>query len=418
MRAAASPKLGLLLVDDDLVFARSLARELDPLGWAVRVSSSGAEALTLVREEPSEAVVIDLHLPGMDGLSLIERLRARQVSSAPLLLSAGVTVDTAVRAIRAGAQDVLEKPISAGDLDDKLRAALQLICRPALQQPVTRQDPCAAIMGDAAGIRAIREQIRTVARYRDLPVLINGETGTGKELVAQAIHALSETGGPFAPVNCAAIPEQLVESELFGHEAGSFTGARGAQVGLFEAQASGTLFLDEIGELPSALQPKLLRALESRSFRRVGGSRDIPFRARVISATHRNLLGNDAVLRSDLYYRLAGFTIATPALRDHVADIDTLARHFLSDFAGRYATHVELSPRGLEALHAYDWPGNVRELRAVVQQAAVLSTGGRVGVAELVAALRDRQQPRSPQESFDERSSGVIPSTRRQEPLR
>ncbi len=169
-----------------------------------------------------------------------------------------------------------------------------------------------------------------------------------------------------------------------GTKPDSFTGARGAQVGLFESAGAGTLFLDEIGELPSSLQPKLLRALESRSFRRVGGGRDIPFRARVISATHRSLLGNDAVLRSDLYYRLAGFTIATPALRDHVSDIDTLARHFLSDFAGRYATHVELSPRGLEALHAYDWPGNVRELRAVVQQAAVLSSGGRVGVAELV----------------------------------
>jgi DNA-binding NtrC family response regulator len=418
MRSAASPKLGLLLVDDDLVFAHELARELGPLGWSVRISGSGAEALAAVGEEPSEAVVVDLHLPGMDGLALIERLRARQVSSALLLLSAGVTVDAAVRAIRAGAQDVLEKPISAAALDDKLRAALKLICKPPAQQPVTRQDPCAAIMGDAAAIRAIREQIRTVARYRDLPVLINGETGTGKELVAQAIHALSETGGPFVPVNCAAIPEQLVESELFGHEAGSFTGARGAQVGLFESAGAGTLFLDEIGELPSSLQPKLLRALESRSFRRVGGGRDIPFRARVISATHRSLLGNDAVLRSDLYYRLAGFTIATPALRDHVSDIDTLARHFLSDFAGRYATHVELSPRGLEALHAYDWPGNVRELRAVVQQAAVLSSGGRVGVAELVTALRDRQQPRSSQEPFDERNSGVIASTRRQEPLR
>ncbi len=199
MRSAASPKLGLLLVDDDLVFAHELARELGPLGWSVRISGSGAEALAAVGEEPSEAVVVDLHLPGMDGLALIERLRARQVSSALLLLSAGVTVDAAVRAIRAGAQDVLEKPISAAALDDKLRAALKLICKPPAQQPVTRQDPCAAIMGDAAAIRAIREQIRTVARYRDLPVLINGETGTGKELVAQADSRAERNRRPVRP---------------------------------------------------------------------------------------------------------------------------------------------------------------------------------------------------------------------------
>ncbi len=184
-------------------------------------------------------------------------------------------MDAAVRAIRAGAQDVLEKPISAADLDDKLRAALKLICKPAAQQPVTRQDPCAAIMGDAAGIRAIREQIRTVARYRDLPVLINGETGTGKGLVAQAIHALGETGGPFVPVNCAAIPGQLVESELFGHEAGSFTGARRAHVGLFESAGDGHAVPRRDRRAPSALRLKLLRR-SSRSFRRVGGSRDIP----------------------------------------------------------------------------------------------------------------------------------------------
>ncbi|MFT3923881.1 MAG: sigma-54 dependent transcriptional regulator [Myxococcales bacterium] len=383
----------VLLVDDDLLHARSLARELSMRGWTVRVAGSGDEALQAIQAEPSEAIVVDLQMPGMDGLSLIERLSARNVPSALVLMSAHLDVASAVKAVRAGAQDVLEKPISAATLDQRLRAVVEGKRPAAIELPRASGSALSnLIKGEAPAIRAVREQVRTVARYRDLPVLILGETGTGKELVAQAVHSTSETDGPFVPVNCAAIPESLFESELFGHEAGSFTGARGSRPGLFESAGSGTLFLDEIGELPSSLQPKLLRALETRSFRRVGSSRDIPFRARVISATHRNLIGTASSLRSDLYYRLAGFTITTPPLRDRSEDIDMLARHFLGDFAERYGVEVDFSPRAIEALHAYAWPGNVRELRAVVQQAAVLSAGGRVGVAELMAALKDRQE--------------------------
>jgi two-component system response regulator AtoC len=383
---------GILLVDDDLLHARALARELTVSGWHVRVAGSGEEALLALRAEESVAVVVDLHMPEMDGVSLIERLALG--SSLLLLMSGQLDTSATVRAVRAGAQDVLEKPISAARLDAQLRSLLSARARVVGETHGASASASAtsAILGDAPGIRAVREQIRTVARYRDLPVLITGETGTGKELVAQAVHASSETDGPFVPVNCAAIPEHLFESELFGHDAGAFTGARGARAGLFEVAATGTLFLDEIGELPSALQPKLLRALETRSFRRVGGNRDLPFRARVISATHRGLTSSDTTLRSDLYYRLAGFTIATPPLRERASDLDALARHFLRDFSTRYGVSIEFSPRALEALHAYDWPGNVRELRAVVQQAAVVAPAERVGVSELVAALRDRQQ--------------------------
>jgi two-component system response regulator HydG len=389
----------ILLVDDDLLPARALARELSLHGWEVRVAVSGAEALELSHTQPSAAVVVDLHMPGMDGIALIERLHGVQPAPLFFLMSADVDIAATVRAVRAGAQDVLPKPINALTLDARLRSLLRASVAVAPARSAVRCPVATTILGDAPAIRAVREQIRTVARYRDLPVLITGETGTGKELVAQAVHASSETDGPFVPVNCAAIPESLFESELFGHDAGAFTGARGARAGLFEVAASGTLFLDEIGELPSSLQPKLLRALETRLFRRVGSSRDVPFRARVISATHRTLTGADSTLRCDLYYRLAGFTIATPSLRDRSVDLDLLAQHFLADFAQRYSVHVEFSPRALEALHAHDWPGNVRELRAVVQQAAVLAAGERVGVAELMAALRDRQQrPHSSQE--------------------
>jgi DNA-binding NtrC family response regulator len=389
----------ILLVDDDLLAARALGRELGLRGWVVRIAGSGFEALEVARAQDNAAMLIDLHMPDMDGVSLIEQLKVRRVSSTFFLLSGQLDIAATVRAVRAGASDVLEKPISAAALDLRLRALVQPNSKVRGDDSPPRLAATSAIMGDAPNMRAVREQIRTVARYRDLPVLIMGETGTGKELVAQAVHSSSETDGPFVPVNCAAIPEQLFESELFGHDAGSFTGARGARAGLFEMAATGTLFLDEIGELPSALQPKLLRALETRTFRRVGGNRDIPFRARVISATHRPLTGIHSSLRNDLYYRLAGFTIMTPSLRDRVSDLDTLAQHFLRDFGTRYGVSLEFSPRALEALHAYDWPGNVRELRAVVQQAAVLCTGERVGVAELMAALRDRQPKTSPDHS-------------------
>jgi DNA-binding NtrC family response regulator len=408
---------GILLVDDDLLHARALARELALSGWDVRIAGSGEEALLAVRAQASAAVVVDLHMPEMDGVSLIERLRGSLVSSLFFLVSGRLDTAATVRAVRAGAEDVLEKPVDAAALTVRLRAFLQ--GRPPAPSDVpARNSANAAILGDAPAIRAVREQIRTVARYRDLPVLITGETGTGKELVAQAVHASSETDGPFVPVNCAAIPEHLFESELFGHDAGAFTGARGARAGLFEVAAAGTLFLDEIGELPSGLQPKLLRALETRTFRRVGGNRDVPFRARVISATHRGLNDADTTFRSDLYYRLAGFTIATPSLRERSSDLDGLAQHFLADFSARYGVSIEFSPRALEALHAYDWPGNVRELRAVVQQAAVLAPADRVGVAELVAALRDRQQKHGvrPVESDPGNSGTHAPI--RSEPLR
>ncbi|HEX6244526.1 MAG TPA: sigma-54 dependent transcriptional regulator [Polyangiales bacterium] len=387
----------ILLVDDDPLPARALARELNLRGWDVRVAGSGAEALDLAGAQRSDVVLCDLHMAGMDGVTLIEQLVKGEQAPIAFLVSGDLDIASTVRAVRAGACDVLPKPVSAANLDARLRALLPSR-EAAPVAPPTRCPITSTILGDAPAIRAVREQIRTVARYRDLPVLITGETGTGKELVAQAVHASSETDGPFVPVNCAAIPESLFESELFGHDAGAFTGARGARSGLFEVAASGTLFLDEIGELPSSLQPKLLRALETRSFRRVGSTRDLPFRARVISATHRNLTSPDSTLRSDLYYRLAGFTVATPSLRDRTQDLEVLARYFLADFAQRYGVRVEFSPRALEALHAYDWPGNVRELRAVVQQAAVLCTGECVGVAELMAALRDRQQrPQSTQ---------------------
>jgi DNA-binding NtrC family response regulator len=410
----------MLVVDDDVDLLRAFARDFSELGWNVRTASRGQHALELAEERRSDAIVADFRMPGMAGLTLVEQLRASDGDSCIVVVSGGLDVDTTVSAMRAGADDVLEKPIAAALVDERLRKAIgKRRPREQAARARVREDAAALVLGETPGIRAVREQIRTVAHYKDLSVLVTGETGTGKELVAQAIHALSETAGPFVPVNCSAIPEGLFENELFGHEAGAFTGARSSHAGLFETAGTGTLLLDEIGEMPSALQPKLLRAIESRSFRRVGGSRDIPFRARIVSATNRRLSGKDSVLRSDLYYRLAGFTITTPALRNRVHDIDMLARHFLSRFCERYAVEAEFSPRALEALHAYDWPGNVRELRAVVEQAAVLAREGRVGVAEVIAGLRDRQESESPPAGPGvARASGTLQRAFPGEPLR
>ncbi|HEY4016883.1 MAG TPA: sigma-54 dependent transcriptional regulator [Polyangiaceae bacterium] len=398
----------ILMVDDDAAVLRSYAEELGDRGWIVRSCARGDEASTRLETESYDVVAHELTLPDRDGWTFLQHVCAHHPDTAVVVTSATIDVDAAVRAMRMGARDVWRKPVATAELPRRLHEIMR--ARPAKSvQPSGQRSsaPVPNILGQSQAIRAIRDQIRTVARYRDLSVLITGETGTGKELVAQSIHAASATNAPFVPVNCAALPEPLFESELFGHEAGAFTGARGARAGLFEAAANGTLFLDEIGELPASLQPKLLRALESRAFRRIGSSRDLPFRARVISATHRSLLGADPALRSDLYYRLAGFTIAIPALRDDISDIEILAQHFLSEFSLRYGLELTLSPHALAALHAHDWPGNVRELRAVVEQAAVLAPGDRIGVAELMMAFRDRQ-PCARREGVEAAASGVM----------
>ena len=385
-----SAELRLLIVDGDPTSLVELARGLSQLGWDVVCEAQLPRVRLLLREQPCVAILAELQWAALDGLALMQELRELVPSACLLATSERLDVGATVNAMRAGADDVLEKPLAVHLVDERLRQALERRRGP-LAAPA-RDDAASIVLGETAGVRTVREQIRTVARFRDLPVMITGETGTGKELIAQAIHSLSENHGPFVPVNCSAIPETLFESELFGHEAGAFTGARAARAGLFETAGSGTLLLDELGEMPSLLQPKLLRAIEARTFRRIGGNRDLPFRARIVSATHRKIGGKDSLVRSDLYYRLAGFTITTPALRHRAEDIDLLARHFLQCFSEHYGTRLEISPRALEALHTYHWPGNVRELRAVVEQAAVLSRDGRVGVAEIAAGLNDRKE--------------------------
>jgi DNA-binding NtrC family response regulator len=256
------------------------------------------------------------------------------------------------------------------------------------------RDAADEILGSAPAIRLVRRQIRRIARYPDVAVMILGETGTGKELVARAIHDLTAAGDPYVALNCAAISESLFESELFGHERGAYTGAHAAHAGLLEQAGQGTVFLDEVGEMPAHLQPKLLRALETRTFRRVGGNRDIPLRARIVSATNRSLSRQKHdVLRSDLMFRLAGFTVLLQPLRDRLSDLPVLAQKFLRDFLSRHARSrpMGFTSAALTELHQHSWAGNVRELRGVVEQAAILASGALIEACDVGACLNEWQ---------------------------
>lgn len=245
-----------------------------------------------------------------------------------------------------------------------------------------------AILGETAAIRRVRDLVLAVAPYRDVPVLVTGETGTGKELVARAIHDGDSADRPFVAINAAALPDALFESELFGHEAGSYTGARGTREGLLESAGEGTVFFDEIGEMSAPLQSKLLRVLETRTFRRVGSNRDLPFRARVVSATNRPLAGPGSTLRPDLLFRLAGFTLPLPALRDRATDISLLATAFLDRFCARYGDRQRrLSSEAIDALLQHPWPGNIRELKTTIEAVAILSRGDVITEHEMRSAL-------------------------------
>ena len=375
----------LLLAENDASLARALSRRLEHGGWSVHVVDDGQSALEAIQNRPPDVLLLDLRLPGLDGLDVLKVLQDRPETPAVVLMSGHLDSRTTEAAIRFGAIEVLSKPVEPAHL-----------CEVLSEFAAHRRSPLPAndveeLVGASSEMRSLRERVRAVAPFDDLPVLIVGETGTGKELVARALHRLASREGPLVAVNCAAMPDALFESELFGHTSGSFTGATGKRPGLLEAAGSGTLFLDEVGELPASMQAKLLRVLETRRFRPVGSNHESQLRARVVSATNRDLRGEEGeALRADLFYRLAGYTLRTPPLRDRMDDVDALTRHFLATFSKRYdCGEVSISPEALCALQTHRWPGNVRELRAVLQSAMVHASG-RIGVRHVIRALGRR----------------------------
>ncbi len=376
---AASPLL--LIVDDDQVARELLAEMLGREGYHVRVAGGGEEALRLAGAEPFDMALVDLRMPDVDGLAVLKQLAMIQPDLPVVILTAFATIETAIAAVSAGAFDYLSKPFRMEEIKIVVRRTLDArrLARENLQyrQELGARYGFEGLIGQSHQMVEIYKLIARVAAL-DTTVLIQGETGTGKELVARAIHGASgRAARPFIVVDCAALPETLFESELFGHERGAFTGAFAARRGLLETSTGGTCFLDEIGELTAPLQAKLLRTLQERSIRRVGGNDEIPFDVRVVVATNRDLrrLVADGGFRDDLYYRLNVVTITVPPLRERASDIPLLAQHFLEIFARRSGRAIKrLAPESVALLTGYRWPGNVRELEHVIERAMALSS--------------------------------------------
>lgn len=404
MAVEASAKR-VLIVDDDPGFASALRRRVQRRGLDCEVVSDGSQVEARLRGANFDLMVLDLQMSPVDGWEVLERLPQRPPT---VVFSGYLDVATTVRAMKAGVVDVMEKTADPAVVMERIEALTR-----ASDCYGDDGEPLGGLLGASAAMRTLRRQVASVTRFRDIAVLIYGETGTGKELIARAIHDSGGATGPFVSVNCAAVPESLFESELFGHEAGAYTGARGTRRGLLEEAANGTLFLDEVGEMPSALQPKLLRVLEAKTFRRVGSSEQIAFRARVVSATNAPLPpAPGATLRADLYYRLNGFTVITPPLRTRLDDVPVLAEHFARVFAERYPeAPLRVSDTALQVLLGYDWPGNVRELRTVVEQAAMVADGAEIGARAVRLALEGRSK--SGEHQF---TSSVPPGFREREP--
>jgi DNA-binding NtrC family response regulator len=389
----------LLLVDDDPQVCWIVSHVLDEAGYEVSTAETVRAALEAFEARPPDVVLLDLRLPDGDGMELMQRMRDTDPSVVVVMMTGHGTVESAVRAMKLGAFDYLMKPVQLDEVRlivDKGLEARRLAAEvQTLRAAIRERAGHGGLVGRSPAMEQLRELIDRVARY-DANVLIRGETGTGKELVATALHlASARRNGPFIPLDCAALPETLMESELFGHERGAFTGATHRQMGRFELAHGGTLFLDEIGNLPLSTQVRLLRVLEDRAITRVGGRTPILIDVRIIAATHVNF--EEAIqagrFRDDLYHRLNEFTIRIPPLRERPEDVPDLTEHFRRRISAELVKPLDrVSPDALRALQAYPWPGNVRELRNVLKRAAVLSTGT-IGLRDLPVELQAARAP-------------------------
>jgi DNA-binding NtrC family response regulator len=380
---AYDPKIiDLLLVDDDGDFREVAARRFARSGYQVQPAADGEEALGLAERRQFDVTVLDMRLPGMSGLEVLEKLRACNPEGEIIMLTGEGTIETAVKAMKLGAFDYLTKPFPLAELETLVQKAYEhrLLRKEnrQLKAMLQRNEPKSEMVGQST---AMQEVFRLIQRAgpTDKAILIQGESGTGKELVARALHRASQRADrPLVVINCAALPETLLESELFGHEKGAFTGAVSAKQGLFEVADGGTLFIDEIGEMPGSVQAKLLRVLEDGSMRRVGSLKERRVNVRLLAATNRNLLQEVQAgrFREDLYYRINVLSFELPPLRRRASDIPLLIRHFLGD-------QWQIEPDALRALEQYSWPGNVRQLINVLERAKILADPPTIGVVDL-----------------------------------
>jgi DNA-binding NtrC family response regulator len=403
---------GVLIVDDEKNILVTLSRALSVEGWQVAVAGSASIALEKLAEVPFDVVLTDVKMPGMDGLALLSEMRARGHAMPVVMMSGHGTIETAVEAVRLGALDFIEKPVGTERLLVTLENAVRFARLEGERAELAAElSPSGGLVGDGPAMQKLKAVIEKAAPSEGR-VLIAGENGTGKELVARAIHEGSgRRGGPFVKLNCAAVPAELIESELFGHEKGAFTGAVGARKGKFELADGGTLFLDEVGDMPASMQAKLLRVLQEGELERVGGTETLRVDVRVIAATNRDLdeMIEGGSFREDLYYRLNVVPIRTPPLRSRREDIPDLVARFLAEAASRnHRRGMALADGALDLLARHAWPGNVRELRNVVERLVILAEGTIIAVDEVRDLLprprgdggREAASPYRPGESF------------------
>ncbi len=381
----------VLVVDDEPSILTTLQKALSVEGYGVDVAGGVKVAEEKLKKRTYDLCLFDVRLPDGDGVELLERMRAGKTDTPVIMMSGHATIDTAVRAVRVGALNFLEKPLNTDALLIAVETALRLTRAEAEARDLRRAAGATGeLVGESPAIKKLVEQIGRAAKS-NASVLVTGERGTGKELVARAIHMLSPRAkGPLEKLNCAALPSELIESELFGHEAGAFTGATKQRRGKFERASGGTLFLDEVGDMPLPMQAKLLRVLQEREIERVGGSETLTVDVRVVAATNRDLLAacESAAFRADLYDRLNVLPLAIPPLRARREDVPLLARHFLAlASASNDRRDMVLDDGALAALCAYAWPGNVRELKNVIERLVILTPDARICSDDVAACL-------------------------------
>ena len=396
-------KARLLVLDDDRAHAETAAESLERAGYHCTVATSGSEGLKLIESKPFDLILTDLVMRDVSGLEIVRKSRARSPETEIIVMTGYPSYETALEAMDEGAYDYLNKPIDLNILRAKIRKALekQKLVRSnvELKQQLDKKYGFEGIVGGSENMQAVFDTLRQVSDSM-ATVLITGESGTGKELVARAIHANSSRRGcRFMPLNCAALSESTLESELFGHEKGSFTGATNTHKGRFEFADGGTLFLDEIGDLPSSIQIKLLRVIEYGEVFRMGSNEPITVDVRLLAATNKDLptLIREGKFREDLYYRLKVVTIELPPLRDRLEDLPLLVQTFLGEFAGKYGKKTpEVTPDAMELLYDYAWPGNVRELRNCIESVVVLDKDGKIDEADIPRYVKSPVETASP----------------------
>lgn len=401
-------KKGILVVDDEESIRNSLSGILRDEGFNVSLASNGREAIEKAEKEMLDLVLLDIWMPGLDGIEVLKRLKATVPGLAVIMISGHGTVETAVQATKLGAYDFIEKPLSLDKVVLTVNHALNFR-RLENENDILRQKihKKYEIIGNSEAITTLKKQIAIAAPTNGW-ILIGGENGTGKELVARSIHRMSHRGdNPFVEVNCAAIPEELIESELFGYEKGAFTGAVSKKKGKFDLANGGTIFLDEIADMSLKTQAKILRVLEEQEFERIGGTKRIHIDVRVIAATNRDLkkeieTGN---FREDLYYRLNVIPLEVPTLVERKEDIPLLALHFLKEFSAENGLEEKkISKEALDILIEYDWPGNVRELKNVIERLVIMTSGKMLGKGDIPAPIK-RKSERGKGNSFLEYDS-------------